>query len=142
MSKTFLNEFVHQKGRQFYWTTLPADIPRGKLGDCFDWCLAIAARSNGKYRYCEGMARPMYGTKSKKWIHHAWLSDETGMYAYDPTWRAEKDGKETILPAFYIGAVCDLHTVMEFVTKTGFKSPFANADKDMDAARKVFDFAT
>ena len=143
MSKDFLDKFVHEKGRRFYPAKLPSDIERGQTGDCFDHCLVVAAKSFGKYRYCEGKA-----FINGKWIHHAWLTDAESaragfvQYAYDPTWKAFKDnGEEVAVPAHYIGAALDLNTVIDFVVKTEFKSPFANFKKNPELAQKVYDAA-
>lgn len=98
-------------------------------------------KSDGKYLYCEGIAKI-----NNKWIHHAWLSDKTGKYAYDPTWYAvdHSTGRQMTIPAqhvFYLGAVLDLHYVMEFVARTEYKSPIANYDKDRDLAQLIYDTA-
>lgn len=140
MKRSFLDNFVHHKGRRFIAMALPKDLERGKIGDCFDHCMVAAMHSNGKYFYCEGKAH-VNGT----WIHHAWLTDKDGLLAYDPTWYAtdNKTGEEVPMKmVHYIGAVLDLHYVMEFVARTEYKSPLANADKDMDLAQHIYDTAT
>lgn len=133
--RSFLEEFVHQKGRRFYAAMLPTDIQRGLPGDCFDHCLLQAMYSRGKYQYCEGVA-----LIDGKWIHHAWLSDMDSLYAFDPTWRAvDKDGKDQPLEmVFYCGATLNLDLVMKFVIKTEFKSPLANYEKDTETANLIF----
>ncbi len=135
--KGFLGKFVHDKGRKFYAALLPDDIERGEVGDCFDWCLIQAAKSGGKYSYCEGVA-----FVKGKWIHHAWMTDREGHMAYDPTWRAVRYGEMVPLEmVHYIGAKLDLDAVMEFVIRTGYKSPFANHKKAPDLAQAVYETA-
>lgn len=134
----FLNKFVHEKGRRFYPALLPDDIERGKTGDCFDHCIMEVVRSKGKYFYCEGIAY-IHG----KWIHHAWMTDAKGQYAYDPTWRAT-DTNEREVPlkmVNYLGAVLETSLVVEFLIKTEYKSPLANHKKAPDIAQKIYDTA-
>lgn len=140
-SEEFLDKFMHQKGRRFYAARLPSDIKRGKPGDCFDHCLMQALYSQLKYKYCEGKAY-----FNGKWFHHAWLTDEEGLNAYDPTWAVVDNSTGlpvNIAPAFvhYVGAAVDAMAVAEFVSKTEYKSPFKNADKNPELAQKVYDSA-
>lgn len=140
MEKPEINEFrkkaIHEKGKRYHPAVLPDEIMRGKVGDCFDWCLAIA-KVLPKYRYVEGIAMVNVGTPTADWIHHAWLTDEEGVLAYDPTWRAEKkDGTIVPLPAVYIGVLMDTDKVMEFVTTTEYKAVLENYWRNEELAKQ------
>lgn len=133
--RSFLDEFVHQKGRRFYANLLPEDIQRGEVGDCFDHCLLQAVYSKGKYFYCEGVAYI-----NGAWRHHAWLTNKEALVAFDPTWNAiDQEGRERPLDmVFYLGAVLNLDLVIKFVVKTEYKSPLANHEKNPEIADEIF----
>lgn len=136
----FIKKIIRKKGNRFQALAVPKDIRKGKLRDCFDHCLIEALRSNGKYRYCEGLVYV-----KGQWIHHAWLTDATGLYAFDPIWKVVDDQTGAELPFFfgdYVGVILDLALVVEFVQKTQYKSPLANHDKDSELAQKIYDTAT
>jgi hypothetical protein len=131
--------WLKEYGRIFIPALLPADIPRGNTGDCFDHCLLIAAKcdydGNKKYRYVEGMARdPLTGD----WILHAWLTDAHGVNAYDPTWKAHDNaGAERPVPTDYRGVAMATQLVVRFVTETEYKSVFANYSKAPRLAKQA-----
>lgn len=130
----FMKKMIHEKGKQYYSAILPKEIVRGKVGDCFDYCLAIAVILP-KYRYVEGIAMVNVGTPTAGFIHHAWLTDEEGLVAYDPTWRADREGIEMPMPAHYIGVLMHTDKVMEFVTKTEYKAVLENYWRDEELAK-------
>jgi len=72
----------------------------------------------------------------KKWVLHAWLTDETDQVAFDPTWgiQFEKDGIVFPLPATYIGITLETEKVINFVLATGYKSLIANGWRNLDLA--------
>jgi hypothetical protein len=133
-----MNMLIYTKAKRYKPSRLPDDIEEGDIGDCFDHCLLQAVKSCGKYQYCEGMA-----LVGGKWIHHAWLTDREKIYAYDPTWKMIVPEGVPIpgYVIYYVGAVLNLDLVTEFVIKTGYKSPIANADKDRDLAHKIYESA-
>ncbi len=132
----FFKKAIHFKGKHFYGSILPKEIPRGEIGDCFDHCLAIA-KTFSKYKYVEGLA-----LVNKKWIYHAWLTEEgQEQLALDPTWYAvNKQGERVPLEMIqYIGVKMDTELVMEFVLKTGYKAVLKNYYRDKELAQKIYD---
>lgn len=122
---------IMRKGKQYIPALLPADIPRGKMGHCFDNCAVIAIE--GKYKYVEGIAGSF---KDGVQIMHAWLTD--GVHAFDRTWKAyDLDGKEIPFPGFYIGIEMDVHSVAEFMLKTKHAGVFPNAYMAPELAEKL-----
>lgn len=114
--------------------TLPEDIERGKLGDCFDHCLLQAAK-NEKYTYVEGY---VFSPLRQEWIYHAWLTD--GEHAFDPTWRATNAAGEDVVLFMmkYIGVPMDTKKTARFVSGTGYKAVFKNYWRDPHLANKIF----
>ena len=135
----FADEKIHELGQQFIAVELPEDIKRGELGKCFDNALLEAVRSDGKYTYVEGF---VYTPTTKEWLHHGWLTDELGILAFDPTWKAEgKDKKEFGMHQagfIYIGVIMDTKKVMDFVLDTEYCSVFDNYKKNVKLANKIF----
>jgi len=132
----FFKKAIHFKGKHYYGSQLPSEIPRGAVGDCFDHCLAVAMMFP-EYQYVEGLA-----FINKRWIYHAWLAKD-GISAFDPTWRAvDKDGKEVALSmVHYIGVKMDKKLVMEFVLATGYKAVLKNYWRKKDLAEKIYETA-
>lgn len=126
---------LRKGGKSFIPTLLPADITRGEVGTCFDHCVVECLKSNGKYRYVEGIARvPL---SPDEWIVHAWLTD--GVFAYDPTWRAfDKIGMDIIIPTEYTGIEMDIKKVVKFMKKTGYQSVLANHWRNPKLAAEIF----
>ena len=131
---SFAEKLINQKGKQFYAGPLPEELIRGKVGDCFDWCLALA-KMFPKYKYVEGGA-----FINGEWHHHAWLTED-GKTALDPTWSAKtKEGKYIPLTmVHYVGVVMDNDAVMEFVLKTGYKAILKNHYRNHELAKKIYD---
>lgn len=111
-------------GKKYKPAILPADIKRGKLGMCFDWCALQTAELNPKYRYVEGIASSP--EDNNQWILHAWMTD--GVHAFDPTWSATQDfsGKEVPMPSEYIGIEFNIFQVFNFMKLTGYQGLLAN----------------
>ncbi len=133
----FFKEKIHTHGKRYIGTRLPDELGRGKIGDCFDHCIVLAMHFP-KYRYVEGLAK-VPGNKS--WIHHAWLTDETGEMAYDPTWYAKTDnGEEVGLSMIhYVGVVMDTMKVADFVRTTEYKAVLKNYWRAPELANKIFE---
>lgn len=133
----FFKKAIHFKGKHYYGAGLPAEIPRGAVGNCFDHCLAVATMFP-EYQYVEGLA-----FINKKWIYHAWLAKD-GINAFDPTWKAVDNltGKEVALSmVHYIGVKLDKKLVMDFVLKTGYKAVLKNYYRDKELAEKIYETA-
>ena len=132
----FFKKVIHIKGRHYYGSKLPDEIPRGAVGDCFDHCLAIATMFP-EYHYVEGLA-----FIDNKWIYHAWLAKDN-INAFDPTWRAvDKDGKEVSLSmVHYIGVKMDKKLVMDFVLNTGYKAVLKNYYRNKKLAEQIYETA-
>lgn len=132
MSQKGLEKLIFNIGRVYIPEDLPDDIPYKQLHHCFDDCAVIALQ--GKYRYVEGLARnPMTG----EWILHAWLTDHTGIVAYDPTWKAIKNGKAMAVQTRYIGVQMNIMNVAKFMMETKYQGVFANAWRSPELARKI-----
>lgn len=131
---TFAKKLIHEKGKQYYAGPLPEEIMRGKVGDCFDWCLVIA-KMFPKYRYVEGGA-----LIQGKWYHHAWLTED-GKTALDPTWGAvNKEGKFIPLSmVHYVGVEMETEKVMAFVLDTGYKAVLKNYYRNHELAKKIYE---
>lgn len=132
----FLKKVIHERAKRMHSAPLPADIARGDIGDCFDHCVIQALKSNGKYRYVEGLAYI-----NKEWIYHAWLTDEQCFNAFDPTWKMETGAGEikNIPSSFihYLGVVMDLQKVIEFMKKTEYKAVLKNYYRAADLAKEA-----
>lgn len=108
------------KGKTYLPADLPDDLHYGEPGHCFDNCLLAALRSDGKYRYCEGI-----GIMFDEAFVHAWLTD--GEHAYDLTWRAVyKDGKTRAAPAVYKGVELDTEACARMVRSSGYAGIVGN----------------
>lgn len=128
-----LADEIMKLGKQYIPALLPADIPRGKLGTCFDSCTVIAL--DQKYRYVEGIARDPRDRDN--WFLHAWVTD--GVYAYDPTWQAfNPEGVEIPVPTIYFGVEMPIEAVARFMMKTKYSSIFANRHRAPDLAAKCY----
>lgn len=127
-----IEEEILAIGKTYIPAPLPEDIPRGKVGDCFDHCILVAL--TGRYRYVEGIARAP--DNKGQWILHSWLTD--GVNAYDPTWHME-DGEGRIYPVNteYVGVEMDAKDVVRFMIVTGYRSVFANAWRNPELADKA-----
>jgi hypothetical protein len=137
---SFADKYVHELGTQFVAVELPEDIERGELGRCFDNSLLQVLKSKGKYRYVEGFA---YTPTKKEWVHHGWMTDDTGVLAFDPTWKAlGKDGKTEYglyhAGFVYVGVVMDTQKVLDFVLDTEYCSVFEHYKKNEELAKKIF----
>lgn len=133
----YADKLIHEKGKQYYAGLLPKEIPRGKVGDCFDWCLVLALK-HPEYQYCEGMV-----LIQGKWYYHAWLTKD-GMTAVDPTWMAIDNKTNEEIPlsmAHYIGVKMDKMLVVEFMKKTEYKAVMKNYFRAPDIAQKIYDTA-
>jgi len=120
-----LINYIKRNGKKYKPALCPKEIPRGRIGDCFDHCALIAAKSRDRYRYVEGYAKDPI---SSHFILHAWLTDAEGKNAYDPTWRAENArGEEVPVPTIYRGMQVDLDDLVRFLIRTAHKSIIANA---------------
>ncbi len=124
-------------GKNYKPAVLPADIIRGRRGNCYDHCIIQAAwLKDPEYRYVEGVAMDPF---TKTWILHAWLTD--GVHAFDPTWIAtagtEGDHKEIPVPTVYIGIEMKVIDVARFIKKTKHKAVLANAWMDRELAEKA-----
>lgn len=126
-------EFVYSSGKVFTPAVVPEDIRRGKVGDCFDTSLLNAVH-NRKYRYVEGIA--MHPTLHR-YVFHAWLTDEEGENAYDPTWRVML-GNQLEMPMIttYIGFPIGIDEIAKFVSTTEYKSVLANGWRNPELAQK------
>ena len=115
-------ELVMKHGKRYKPAVLPDDIPRGRLGWCFDDSMKACILTNEKYRYVEGLAK---ATPADKWMLHAWMTD--GENAFDPTWygigQAEAKG---IQLSTYIGIEMPLLAVMLFVKATKYQGVIPN----------------
>lgn len=125
-----IKKIIARRGKMYEPALLPKNLKRGRVGECFDTCTVLAYK-NPAFRYVEGIARV-----SKKWIHHAWLTD--GVKAYDPTWISfDNEGKEVAIPGEYIGIEMNVRDVGAFMMKTGYCSIFANGHKNHILANKA-----
>lgn len=117
---------IRTYGEHFNPKLCPADIVRGRIGDCYDTCVLNTLRNEHKYRYVEGIATPADGKPRL----HAWLTD--GIHAFDPTWFSldNKTGKEVIPDekhrTQYVGVSFEPRDVWRFVQRTGNKGIFVN----------------
>lgn len=134
----FAQKIIHEKGKRHYSATLPKEIPRGPVGDCFDWCIVVALKFP-QYEYVEGI---VYNPIAKKWIYHAWLTD--GTHAFDPTWKAvNDDGAEIPLHMMhYIGVQMDKTKVADFMRETEYKAVLKNYWRNKDLARAAVGLST
>lgn len=115
---------VLQLGQEYEPAVLPSDIPRGQVGNCFDWCALQTAKLHPKYGYVEGIVSNP--ENPKEWVLYGWMTD--GVHAFDPTWNAIKDvtGKEVPMPSVYIGIGFDIRAVRDFIKLTGYQGILAN----------------
>lgn len=99
-----------------WWTpqALPAKYKYGEVKHCFANAYRLAKRSNGKLRYCEGIAHGIIPT------HHAWCVDAEGKVV-DPTWRTRPDDEHAHNPddMAYYGVSFDIDFVIENLLKNG-----------------------
>lgn len=130
---------IKKHGHKYRPALLPADIPRGKLGVCFDENAIVAVRSRGKYHYVEGIARMNHQGKKGRWILHAWLTDGQGRVAYDRTWRCvnDKTGQDEPVPADYIGLRISPKGLFVFMRATGMQGIIPNAWRAPALANEV-----
>lgn len=128
--------YLAKKGKQFTPALCPDFIRRGKLGRCFDNCILNAIQQEGKLKYVEGIGRDV---RTGDWIMHAWLTDETETYAYDPTWfaRRKSDNVEFPFPTDYLGIVMDTSLVAKFMVTTEYCGVLANYKRDLKIAREI-----
>lgn len=119
-----LKKFIKSNGKIYEPAYLPEEIPRGMVGNCFDWCIIQALRSN--LIYVEGLASDPHNPNH--YILHAWLTDPDGRYALDPTWGVRDDNTGEIhpLPIKYIGIEFDSLAVARFMKATGYQGLIAN----------------
>lgn len=130
-----ISSLIHQAGAQrFKPAVLPKDIARGKVGECFDWCI-VQAICHPKYTYVEGLARE---PGNDRWILHAWLTD--GEHAFDPTWGAfDNSGRELPMPSEYLGLTMDTKLVVSFMKRTGYQGVLANRDRAPSIFNKLME---
>lgn len=122
-------------GKEYEPALLPADIPRGKEGNCFDWCALQTAKLFPKYQYVEGITtNPEH---PDEWVLHAWMTD--GTHAFDPTWNAIQDysGKEVPMPSAYCGIAFNMRDVRDFMTETGYQGILANRARDIELWKRI-----
>jgi len=78
----------------------------------------------------------------EKWVHHAWLTDELGILAYDPTWLAlDVNQKEKGLNEagfIFVGVPMDTEKIANFVLGTEYSSVFRHYKKNKKLANKIF----
>lgn len=110
-------DMIMKHGKHYKPAALPADIPQGRLGWCFDDSMIASIRTNEKYTYVEGLAK---APGEKKWILHGWVTD--GIHAFDPTWQG--DTKKAKVK--YIGIEIPLVAVMLFVKATEYQGIIPN----------------
>jgi SAM-dependent methyltransferase len=127
-------QLILNHGKTYKTALLPADIERGPLGKCFDWCALQAARHR-QYRYVEGLASNPQ--EEDDWVLHAWLTD--GKQAFDPTWAAEdkRTKKQFPVPASYVGIEMDIISVARFMSKTGYQSVLGNYWRNPELAERI-----
>lgn len=127
-------EYIVDRGMEFVPATLPRDLERHPIGTCFDAC-AIQAIKNRKYRYVEGIAKPLNGD----WTLHAWLTD--GVQAFDPTWQTIDNltGKEVPFAGVYIGIEMDTIEVAKFMKATGYQGIIANRWRNEELAKNALE---
>lgn len=132
----FFKEKIHTHGKRHYGAVLPKELPRGRIGDCFDHCILLAMMFP-QYRYVEGIAKV---PNKKDWIYHAWLTDEKGEVAYDPTWHAKDESEEDVgtFMIHYIGVVMDTKKVADFMLETKYKAVLKNYWRAPELADKIF----
>lgn len=114
--------WLKKNGKLYTPALCPDDIKRGDVGTCFDTSTVQAI--DGKYTYVEGIAlHPVTG----EWILHAWLTDDSGKLAYDPTWQAfDKGAVEIPVPTKYVGVAVEMESLVHFMLETRYASIFAN----------------
>lgn len=129
-----IKEYVFKNGKEYKVPArFPADIMRGRTGDCFDTAMLNAAY-HPHYRYVEGYAQ--HPTFKGIWILHAWVTD--GEHVFDPTWHVRAGGLSFPVKVRYVGIEIDMKKLIkEFVGKTEYKAILANSWRDIEAARKV-----
>lgn len=132
-----IRKLLLKRGKQYKPALLPADIQRGPIGKCFDWCAVQCAMNFPKYQYIEGIALDPdeYRKGKQKWILHAWLSD--GEHAFDPTWAADDDGVEQPVPTVYIGLSLPFLKVRDFMSRTGYQGVLANSWRAPEFVNKM-----
>lgn len=115
----------------FLPAALPPGFEHGPVGHCFDVC-AMIAMHNPQLRYVEGIAR----IPGESWALHAWLTDQNGIDAYDPTWLAidNMSGAVRPAPARYIGVVMETRSVLGFMRSTGYQGVLANWSRNPSLA--------
>jgi hypothetical protein len=109
-----ISHFILKEGIAFEAKSLPPDVKRGFLKQCFFNSRAISVRRKSRYAYCEGFATPGFAFP----VHHAWLLDLKDGKVIDPTWSHDDRGIER--GAFsYLGVVIDHAFVMETFKRSG-----------------------
>ena len=79
-----LGDFILKSGRSFAPSSLPSEVKRGRMKECYKNCASAVLFDHAPFTYCEGYAVGVIP------VMHAWLCDVDGN-AIDPTW---KDGVE------------------------------------------------
>ena len=113
---------------------VPKDLPRGKVGQCYDHCVAnlLMPVQRRKYKYVEGITRDP--RDPRRWVLHAWITD--GKRAFDLTWgQMTPIGMVPILTD-YIGIEMPIKKVAAFMLDTEYAGVFANAWRSPEQARE------
>lgn len=125
---------IKMSGVSYKPCLLPPDVLRGEVKHCYDVSVMRALESNGKYHYVEGMVILWDGRE----VLHAWLTDDEGENAYDPTWKAFGENDEEVpVPGIYIGFELDVRVVAEFMVKTHYQGLLPNGY----LAPEIFEYA-
>jgi len=113
-------DFVLKNGQEFKSIIpLPADIERGRKGNCFENAVKLVIKNKKKYYYCEGYA--ISETSGNLVSLHAWVVNKNHK-VIDSTW---SDGKE------YFGIIFRFDYVWHWVIKNkGPKSLIDNWQND------------
>lgn len=128
-----ISKQVGLHGKVYIPAIVPPELPRGRVGDCFDWTL-VQAMMNRKYKYVEGVAkRP----SNDEWVLHAWLTD--GEHVFDLTWGMYFKDKTVVLPlpTLYYGVEMETSAVVDFYRSVKYKSVLWNGWRDEERAKKI-----
>ena len=117
-------EMITSLGKKYIPELCPENVRKFDVGKCFDASMWNAIY-HPEYKYVEGIVL-IHG--QLRWRLHAWLTD--GVYAYDPTWKADNNGKDVPIPAEYIGIEMDTKDAAKFMRATGYQGVIANAWRD------------
>jgi hypothetical protein len=119
-----LRDYLAAYGQEWQAAPLPADVERGKMGDCYKNA-THAIIEHPDWRYAEGYA---YTSKVPLPILHGWAVKPDGTVA-DPTW--------TDAGARYFGVAYDREAYLAHIVKTKMYGVLGGKAKDAEQVIKT-----